>query len=636
MTTSLNPQTVFAILNKQTVPVIYCIPVYKETITGREIIEFKVAYSNKVADADYGITQENVVVKQKEDLDNKEATLILHFGLIKQVYETGNTAEESTYYPDINSNIQLQYSKVENGVLTIIHNSSKDKQLLVSSTEEQTLTNSILDASLDSIMALEAVYDDKGRVTDFLFTKVNKALTNKLRVSESDLIGKKYLTISPNSNEYGLFELKCNVLESKVPIQTEVYYKGLGIDGWYNISIVPLGNNGVLETFTDISDNKRDKLNLEKTALKLETVINTSKAGMFTLIAVKNELEEVVDFRFGIVNQAVASYIGQTAEVLKGSLGSIYFPAYKENGLFELYKDNYLNGTNHNFDFHYEDGYDVFFNIDIVKMGDEVLVTFTDHTHLKRLQRELELKIKELGRSNANLEEFAHAASHDLKEPLRKIRIFADRLKQSLQTRMDPIESGLFDRMDVSTERMQQLVDDLLEFSHVSQDPHRKEKVNLNERIEKVIADLELLIEEKQAKIFYNGLPEINGYKRQLEQLFLNLLSNALKYSKSDINPEIYIESTEIKGSEVAVSLPETQSNTVFYLISIKDNGIGFDQQYAERIFDMFQRLHGKSEYSGTGIGLSIARKVVENHNGYIWATSQVNEGAKFNILLPL
>lgn len=232
---------------------------------------------------------------------------------------------------------------------------------------------------------------------------------------------------------------------------------------------------------------------------------------------------------------------------------------------------------------------------------------------------------KELSRSNANLEEFAYAASHDLKEPVRKILFFIHQLKDQLGERLRENEVRSFGRIENATVRMGNLIDDLLIYSHVSQRPHETEAIDLNEKLKRVLEDLELDIEEKKAVIHIGTLPVVQGYRRQLQQLFQNLLSNALKYSRKDEPPRIDItaEGGEVDGSEYCV-------------ICVADNGIGFEQQYADKIFQMFSRLHGKSEYSGTGVGLAIAKKVVENHNGFIRVQSRPGQGSLFKIFLPV
>jgi light-regulated signal transduction histidine kinase (bacteriophytochrome) len=198
-------------------------------------------------------------------------------------------------------------------------------------------------------------------------------------------------------------------------------------------------------------------------------------------------------------------------------------------------------------------------------------------------------------------------------------------LKQQLSVQLNENDLRTFEKIERATERMRMLVDDLLTYSYVSQVPHEKVKIDLNDELKHVVDDLEHEIELLDARISIEKLPVVFGYKRQLMQMFQNLISNALKYSKKDIPPEIVIS-----GSS------EEKEGKRYHLISVTDNGIGFDQHYAEKIFQMFTRLHGKNEYSGTGIGLSIVKKVVENHNGIVRAESKLGSGSVFFIYLPM
>lgn len=244
---------------------------------------------------------------------------------------------------------------------------------------------------------------------------------------------------------------------------------------------------------------------------------------------------------------------------------------------------------------------------------------------LAQANETLQVINKELQRSNANLEEFAHAASHDLKEPVRKIHFFTNQLKSQLKPQLNEAELRSFGRIENATERMGNLIDDLLLYSHVSQRPHSMEAVELSEQVKRVLEDLELDIQEKKAIINVAGLPVVYGQRRQLQQLFQNLISNALKYSKAEEPPRIDITASEWEENRCA-----------YHVISVKDNGIGFNEEYAEKIFQMFTRLHGRNEYSGTGVGLSIVKKVVEHHNGFIRVESREKQGSLFKIYLPV
>ncbi len=235
----------------------------------------------------------------------------------------------------------------------------------------------------------------------------------------------------------------------------------------------------------------------------------------------------------------------------------------------------------------------------------------------------------ELIRSNKELENFAYVASHDLQEPLRKIRAFGDILKKRYSTDLPEQASEYIDRMQKASYRMQKLIDDLLSYSRVSRTPKLSEPVDLNELVEEVVDDLEETIRIKHAEVKYADLPKIMGDHRQLKQLFQNLISNGIKFHKPDLAPIVEIKQQWLQ--EV-----ETKTNNGQNLeLRFSDNGIGFDEQYHDKIFTIFQRLHGRSAYEGTGIGLAICKKIVENHGGKLYAQSEPGTGSEFVVILP-
>ena len=369
---------------------------------------------------------------------------------------------------------------------------------------------------------------------------------------------------------------------------------------------------------------------------RLRAVFNYSQSGMFIFRPIKNDQGEVVDFRFVITNPMFASYVGQTPEKLNGDLGSKWFPGYLENGVFDMYKRTYDTGESHRMDIHYNvDGLDIFLDLQSIRMGEEILVTFSDYTQLKKAQLQLEKYVDDLKRSNANLEDFAYAASHDMKEPIRKIHYFSDKIRSMLGERFQPDELRYFERMEAAAKRMGDLIDDLLSYSQVSVKPRMLDEVDLNDITRQVLGDLEIEIEEKKARIEVEKLPVITANKRQVQQAFQNLVSNAIKFQKQELAPRITVSSKKVKGADLPVNLSLDDQQRYYHLISFRDNGIGFDQENADRIFNVFTRLHGNVEYKGTGIGLSIVRKVAENHNGYVFAKSKTGEGAEFSLALP-
>lgn len=251
----------------------------------------------------------------------------------------------------------------------------------------------------------------------------------------------------------------------------------------------------------------------------------------------------------------------------------------------------------------------------------------------EKFQKILENKVKELDRSNKELEEFAYIASHDLQEPLRKITSFSERLKEKLPPNLEPDVQLYLNRMLAATDNMRTLIDNLLEFSRTSRSSEPFIRIDLNDILSDVEADLELKIEETGAVITGERLPVLDAIPMQMRQLFTNLFTNAIKFRKPGEPPRISITCRLISDDEK--EMLHLRSDHPHYEIRVKDEGIGFDQEYAEKIFQIFQRLHGKAEYPGSGIGLSICKKIAENHLGTISARSEQGKGAEFIIILP-
>lgn len=240
--------------------------------------------------------------------------------------------------------------------------------------------------------------------------------------------------------------------------------------------------------------------------------------------------------------------------------------------------------------------------------------------YLENLEKLVGIRTAALERSNQSLSDFAFIASHDLQEPLRKVNIFGDMLKE-LNNDLGEKSRDCIDRMQNATVRMQSYIDDLLLFSRLTVDESQFVKTDCNKIIKEVLLDLETKIDESRGTINVDKLPDIEANPFQVRQLFQNLISNALKYRKENVAPIVNISSQiNVDGNMD---------------IKVEDNGIGFDEKYKDRIFQLFQRLHGKSAYAGTGIGLSICKKVVDHHDGTISVNSSPGEGATFIVRLP-
>lgn len=242
-------------------------------------------------------------------------------------------------------------------------------------------------------------------------------------------------------------------------------------------------------------------------------------------------------------------------------------------------------------------------------------------------------KNKELQQMNKELESFTYISSHDLQEPLRKIQTFAGHILESENQNLTENGKDSFRRMQLAAARMQQLIRDLLDFSRVNTAERIFEPTDLTNLVTIVVSELKETIEQKHAIIDATKLGTATIIGFQFRQLMHNLISNSLKFSNPAIPPHIVIKSSLAKGSEINNEKISPEKN--YCHITVSDNGIGFEPQYSERIFNVFKRLHNKGQYNGTGIGLAIVKKIIENHNGLITATSQLNQGATFDIYIP-
>jgi PAS domain S-box-containing protein len=265
---------------------------------------------------------------------------------------------------------------------------------------------------------------------------------------------------------------------------------------------------------------------------------------------------------------------------------------------------------------------------------DQKIFTNELERQVRERTTELEQKNRELGKMNSELEAFAYVSSHDLQEPLRKIQTFASRILQKEQANLSDSGKDYFQRMQNAAQRMQTLIEDLLAYSRTSTTERVFRTINLNDAITEVKNDLKEVLAEKNATVEVGTMCELNIIPFQFRQLLNNLFTNSLKFSREGVPPVIKIGSRMIDGSHIDVAniLP----HKTYCHISVSDNGIGFEPQYSERIFEVFQRLHGKDEYKGTGIGLAIVKKIVDNHNGVITASGEVDKGATFDIYIPV
>nr|AGC72318.1 PAS/PAC domain protein [uncultured bacterium A1Q1_fos_1093] len=314
------------------------------------------------------------------------------------------------------------------------------------------------------------------------------------------------------------------------------------------------------------------------------------------------------------------------------------FPQVTDSGMYEDLKKALLGQTIHNPAYKskvlgrdFENFY-----IPLKNQQEEVygvLAIGHDVSRLVEASRKLEEKNAALLKSNNDLEQFAHVASHDLQEPLRKIQTFSELLTKNLNQEAEA--KKYLSKIEYSAARMQTLIKDVLNYSRLSKAEERKVDTDLNQLLETIKVDFELLIEQKNATIIHSKLPTVKAIPLQILQLFSNLISNSLKFSRTVPAPVIQVSSRQLATEDLS-QYPQLNGNYPHIQLEFKDNGIGFDPQYKQQIFTIFQRLHDKQSYSGTGIGLALCKKIVENHRGMITADSETDKGAVFTIILPI
>jgi signal transduction histidine kinase len=246
-------------------------------------------------------------------------------------------------------------------------------------------------------------------------------------------------------------------------------------------------------------------------------------------------------------------------------------------------------------------------------------------------QAKLEDNIKELNKSNHDLEQFAYIASHDLQEPLRKIRNFTELLEKNIKD--EEHCKKYLGKIDESSNRMATLIRDVLNYSRLSKTEDQFEATDLQQIFKNVLNDVELVIEEKKADVTSGKLPSIIGIPQQLHQLFYNLINNSLKFTRE--KPTISVTNRFLQETEIS-QFPDLHKSVKYIELMFKDNGIGFDQRHAKQIFTIFKRLNARGSFEGTGIGLALCKKIVDNHHGIIEATSEIGKGTTFKIILPV
>jgi len=597
--------------------------------TGR-VIDFRIKNFNKKVNELTGFSAEERATFTFLQIMQTLGTLHV-FNQFVAVVEEGKSIVREQYIQRTEKWISFSGAKFEDGFLATLTDITELKKSQESLQREVQFSKGILNASLNGIYVLEAVRDNSNKVVDFILLEGNQKFSELTGWLVDEVLGKSFLTSFPVVKENGFFDLLCQVIESGEPHRQATYYAET-FGRWYDYIAVRLGENSVVVTFQEVTQIKEAAVRLEQQKSLLDSILKHSPGGIAVYTAVRDSKDEVVDFQCILANDAAELFTQVPNNLRLTKTVSEITPGIKDTPLFQMAVAAVETGQPFQTQyFHEEIG--KWLELSVVKMYEDHLINlFRDITSIKETELRLQKSINDLKMYNTELEQFAYITSHDLQEPLRKIRIFNTMAYEQLQD--DSSIKKQLQKVDESARRMSDIITSLLDYSRIGSGNLHFQKINLNKIIQDILIDFELLITEKGAIIETAEMPEIEAHALQMNQLFFNLIGNALKFSKKNIPPVITIRAQRLSDERKA-SFEQLQKEKEYIEITVQDNGIGFNPEYAKKIFTVFQRLNDRSLYGGYGIGLAICKKTVDSHNGIIYAEGQPKVGAKFTVILP-
>lgn len=476
--------------------------------------------------------------------------------------------------------------------------------------------NNILESIGDGFFALDK---------NFTVSYWNRAAETLLHLPREQIIGKNLWEIFSPEIEQTSYKNYTHAMKSMEIIHFEEYYKP--IEKWFEISAYP-SEEGLTIFFRDVTDKKKAIEHIRISNERFEKVTEATKDAIWDWDVINDSLYWGGGYKklFGYSIEKTNTIQSWSSNVHPDDLVRV------TDSLDEILIETEKNIWETEYRYLKKDGnYAYVIDRGVIirdhhKKAIRMIGAMTDITYhreyeesLKKLNLELEKHAKELSISNKELEQFAYVASHDLQEPLRMVSSFLTQLDKKYGEQLDEKANQYIHFAVDGAKRMRQIILDILEFSRVGKYEDKLSEINLNDLIEEIIVLQGKKIKEKKAKLFYSNLPTLTAYRSPILQVFQNLIGNALKYSREDVAPEIKIEAEELNNE---------------WQFSISDNGIGIDEEYHEKIFVIFQRLHDKEKYGGTGMGLAIVKKIIENLGGRLWLNSTPNKGSTFYFTL--
>jgi len=591
-----------------------------------------------------------IVLKEEED----EHRRLPYISTNVSIDDAGRIEELETELRETKENLQALVEEVESANEEL----QSSNEEIISSNEELQSTNEELQSLNEELHTVNAEHQAKikelielnddlnnyfrnteiGQIfvdNRLLIRKFTPAATRQVNLKTSD-IGRPIADFSTNMKGVDFINAIKSVMRSGEGSEKEITTEN---DRVYLMRIVPYvrqngTTDGVVINFIDVTD-------IVSLNSILKAVYESSANGIVGLRAIRDTTHAIIDFEFITANQSAEQLLGLNEPLINKKYSAIF--GHVDQIVLQTYRQVVESGESTSFEFMNQKN-NRWFDVTVARMMDGLVVTFSDITDKKtaseKVQRSYDIlkttsqQLKDsnykLEQSNMDLLQFASVASHDLKEPLRKIQVFGNLLKDSVHEKLSGPESNYLEKVVKSTSRMQILIDDILTLSRLSKADVQLMEIDLNKIIAEITDDLEVTIREKKAKITVDHLPTIKGIPGQIHQLFQNLISNAMKFN--DSQPELHIREEPLTD-ELKKEL--NILGTGYRIITVRDNGIGFDPIYSDKIFGVFQRLE-KDRFQGTGIGLAIVKKIVDNHKGFVKAISVPGSGSSFIIALPV
>ncbi|WP_282132257.1 ATP-binding protein [Cellulophaga baltica] len=616
-----------------------------------EVTDFKLVYANERNKTDFGLDPEVIV--------GQPISKIFPFTVLNGEYDVLAQSFIDKKEGNLSRQVLLNGKKIwldslirplNDGLLVIAKNTTHEKESVaklntlnlelqeqyeeIKETDE--FLQNVIRSTNNVISYFEPILDKEGTIIDFSILYTNEEIKNTTGQSPDELVQKKISEAYPFLMENGVFEFFVEAILTGKPVEFERDYIFNGVHMWFDTYAIKTGD-GVCVTSKNISKQKQDEQKILEVndQLKIQNAIlrdakTLAKIGSYRwdVLSDDEDNSEISDNLYSLLDCEPQEFL-PTHENYKKFIHPEDLAGYKKNLkeaidkkksvdfsyriINKSRKIKHLRTTGH------------FQDNALIGVIQDISTQIKDALKLKE-------KNQELKRSNEELESFNRVASHDLQEPIRKIQMFISRIEDSDYENLSEKGKEFFTKISSSSERMRMLIKYLLSYSRINKTKSEFTSVSLVEIIDKVQEDLEARIKESGVEIIVDNLPTLNAVPFQMEQLFNNIISNAIKYGGKE-DPRIIIDCKKLKRNEIPNNFIKKHKS--YYRISIIDNGIGFEQEHADKIFELFQRLHQKTEYSGTGIGLAICKKIAQNHGGHILAESALGKGSTFCVFLP-